>query len=191
MFIAFIYSLEVALIALLATLAFRIHSLYSVSGYCDQRQAENIIDKMMHGQVASNKEYNLKMDSLKQAQAFSGMQLIDIKRNYGDLSQENLAWLREAVSLYLIGAIDMIGKELKCSTQVRKEIALLVLKSNLHMTSEAAQSYYSEALYRKLSSDNDLTVRSGAKAAKAWLTKDYIPKEMSLASQLDEWGIFA
>lgn len=191
MLVAFIHSLEIALIALLAALALRVHNLYAAAGYTEPSRLDKVIKRLIHGSTTSNDEYTLKMETLKKAQTFSGMQLIEIKRDFGDLQQKNLSWLREAVGLYLIGAIDMIGKEARCNTQVRKELAILVLKSNLRLNTETAESYYREALYRKLSSDNDLTVRSGAKAAKAWLTNDYTPREMSLVAQLDEWGIFA
>ena len=192
MLTAFIYGLEIALIALLGALVYRIHQLYSEAGYAEQGNIDKILKRLLHGNTASdNLEYTKKMESLKKAQTFSGVQLMEIKRNYGNLSQNNLEWLREAVSLYLIGAIDLIGKEAKCSTQVRKELIMLVLKSNLSLTTEVTEKYYREALYRKLSSDNDLMVRAGAKAAKSWSTNHQTPKEMSLVSQLDDWGVFA
>lgn len=191
MLVVFIHSLEIALLTLLGTLAFRVHNLYTAAGYAESGHIDRVIKRLMQGDVVDNQEYETKMESLKKAQTFSGIQLLDIKRNYGDLHQENLSWLREAISLYLIGAIDLIGKEAKCGTQSRKEIAILVLKSNLNLTTENALAYYREALYRKLSSDNDLMVRAGAKAAKNWSSYDRIPKEMSLSAQLDEWGIFA
>lgn len=191
MLVVFIHALEIALVALLATLAYRMHSLYQAEGYAQAQTSRSIIKHLIQGKPASNQEYEQKMESLKRAQTFSGIQLLEIKRSYGNLSQENLAWLREAISLYLIGAIDLIGKDARCSTPNRKELVLLVLKSNLNLNSETALNYYREALYRKLSSDNDLMVRAGAKAAKSWLSYNKIPTEVSLHAQLDEWGIFA
>ncbi len=51
--------------------------------------------------------------------------------------------------------------------------------------------YFSAALYRKLSSEQDLMVRAGAKAAKAWLGNEKVPEELTLTSQLNQWGVFA
>ncbi len=191
MLLVFIHSLEIALVTLLATLAYRMHSLYHAEAYAQSKTSKSIIKHLIQGEVPANQEYEQKMDSLKQAQTFSGIQLLEIKRSYGDLNQENLTWLREAICLYLIGAIDLIGKDARCSAQNRKELILLVLKSNLNLSNETALNYYREALYRKLSSDNDLMVRAGAKAAKNWLSYNNIPTEVSLNAQLDEWGIFA
>jgi len=187
----FVHSLEITLISLLAVLCIRVKSLYLKNFSNGTSHIDHVIKRLIQGDTASNSEYEAKMESLQKAQIFSGNQLLEIKRNYGDLHQKNLAWLREAISLYLIGAIDFIGKQAHCGTQSRKELITVVLKSNLHLSSENTEAYFKEALYRKLSSDNDLMVRAGAKAAKAWLSQESIPSSMTLTTQLDDWGVFA
>jgi len=187
----FIHTLEVALLSLLALLTYRIHSLHTSKELTESQRIDQVLKRLIQGNVAKNIEYDLKMESLKKAQTFAGIQLFEIKRSYGDLHDENLAWLREAISLYLIGAIDFIGKQEKCGAKSRKELITLVLKSNLQLSPEHSTSYFKEALYRKLSSDNDLMVRAGAKAAKTWLNQKAVPRDMSLSTHLDNWGVFA
>jgi len=187
----FISILEITLLCSVALIWYRIHCLYNNRELNDHEKIENTINKLLKGDVTEDFNYQIKMDSLKKAQIFSGIQLLEIKRNYNNLHLENLTWLREAISLYLIGAIDFIGKQAKCDTKSRKELITLVLKSNLKLSPENTEEYFQEALYRKLSSDNDLMVRAGAKAAKYWLTENIVPKPASLEAQLNDWGVFA
>jgi len=187
----FISILEITLFSSIALVWYRIHYLYNRRELNDHEKIENTINILLKGDVTEDFSYEIKMDSLKKAQIFSGIQLLEIKRNYNNLHQENLKWLREAISLYLIGAIDFIGKQAKCDTKSRKELITLVLKSNLNLSKENTEQYFQEALYRKLSSDNDLMVRAGAKAAKHWLAENIVPKPASLKAQLNDWGVFA
>ena len=99
--------------------------------------------------------------------------------------------MREAVSLYLIGAIDLIGKDARCNAKQRKELIRLVLRSNLNLSEADLEDYFNEALYRETSSDNDQMVRAGAKAAKTWLVESAVPSDFSLNRQLEGWGMFA
>ncbi|MFT7372542.1 MAG: hypothetical protein ACI9T9_001229 [Oleiphilaceae bacterium] len=187
----FIYILEIALFSLIALVWYRIHYLYNGRELNDHEKIENTVNRLLKGDISDDASYQIKMDSLKKAQIFSGIQLLEIKRDHKNLHQENLKWLREAISLYLIGAIDFIGKQAKCDTKSRKELITLVLKSNLNLSTENTEEYFQEALYRKLSSDNDLMVRAGAKAAKHWLSESIVPKPVSLKARLDDWGVFA
>ena len=187
----FIYSLEIALIGLVALAWYRIHHLYHSRELNDHEKIEHTINRLLKGEVSGDESYKIKMESLKKAQIFSGIQLLEIKKNYQNLDQDNLHWLREAISLYLIGAIDFIGKQAKCDIKSRKELITLVLKSNLSLSTENTEEYFREALYRKLSSDNDLMVRAGAKAAKHWLADSRVPKPASLEARLNDWGVFA
>ncbi len=187
----FISILEVALVSLVALIWYRTYHLYNNRELSDHDKIEKVVKRLLQGEVSQDDQYQVKMESLQKAQIFAGIQLLEIKRNYGDLHQENLSWLREAVSLYLIGAIDFIGKQANCGSKSRKELISLVLKSNLNLSPEKTTSYFKEALYRKLSSDNDLMVRAGAKAAKFWLTEKVVPKPISLEEQLNDWGVFA
>jgi|GEM_PF-1163471 len=197
MLAATIHLLEVILLALIGLLG---HRLYALSSKNEQKKAvsdqvEHLIDQVVRRQKTSSAglsdNYELKMDSLKSAQVFAGMQLIEVKREFSDLQKEQLDWLREAISLYLIGAIDFIGKQSKCGTKSRKQLINLVLKSNLHLSEDHAAAYFNEALHRAPCSDNDHMVRAGAKAAKLWLKQKTVPSDFSLRAQLNDWGVFA
>jgi hypothetical protein len=59
------------------------------------------------------------------------------------------------------------------------------------LSTENTEVYFQEALYLKLSSDNDLMVRAGAKAAKHWLAESKVPQPASLTARLNDWGVFA
>lgn len=192
---ALLYGSQIVIFALLGLLVHRIYSLYQ-SYYVAQNQtltaASNpSIMSLLLENKSKGDSYDIKMECLHQAQIFAGVQMLQIKRNYGDLHQENLAWLREAISLYLIGSVDFIGKQANCSASTRKELITLVLKSNLKVSNDISAEYFSAALYRTLSSEQDLMVRAGAKAAKAWLANEKVPEELTLTTQLNHWGIFA
>ena len=187
----FLYSSQVVIIALLALMVYRIHNLYQSHFATDNKRLNSILNRFIDKKITVEDAYDIKMDCLQKAQMFSGVQMLEIKRSYGDLHQANLAWLREAISLYLIGAVDYIGKQANCAAATRKELIKLVLKSNLKVSDDISSQYFSEALYRQLSSENDLMVRAGARAAKTWLTGEKIPNELSLRVQLNDWGVFA
>lgn len=187
-----VHTSEVALLSLIAVLFYRIHNLSTNNDKIALRnRVEAAMNRLFNANSPLTKEYIHKMESLKNAQVFSGTQLMDIKRNFDDIHQEQLSWLREAISLYLIGAVDFIGKQGDCGIKSRKELIELVLKSNLKLTQDDISEYFSEALNRQHSSDNDHMVRAGAKAAKLWLKQKSVPGHFSLKTQLDEWGVFA
>jgi len=201
MLAATIHSLEIALFALFALFLYRIYALSSVSSAhaspnvslepSDDLDDSFDNDFIFVDETAPPTPYEQKMESLKQAQVFAGNQLLDVKREFKDLHKEQFEWLREAISLYLIGAIDFIGKQANCETKNRKELIRLVLKSNLNLSTESSISYFNEALRRSPESDNDHMVRAGATAAKLWLANNTVPKSHALRTQLDEWGVFA
>jgi len=196
MLAATIHSLEIALFALFALFLYRIYALSSISAHTDPVAISEPIDDLDEDfifvdETAPLTPYEQKMESLKQAQVFAGNQLLDVKREFKDLDKEQFGWLREAISLYLIGAIDFIGKQANCETKNRKELIRLVLKSNLNLSTESSISYFNEALRRSPESDNDHMVRAGATAAKLWLANNTVPKSHALRTQLDEWGVFA
>jgi len=202
MMAALIHLLEVTMVSLTAILIYRIRFLYLASQEAVYIKTEEpklkssktpspIFHRLTQTAPQTHAEYEVKMESLKQSQIFAGAQLLDIKRQYGDLHQDNLEWLREAISLYLIGAIDFIGSQSHCGAQSRKDLITLVLKSNLKLSTENTSLYFKEALYRQLSSDSDLMIRAGARAAKFWLSEKTVPQKMSLTANLDHWGVFA
>jgi hypothetical protein len=187
----FLYSSQVIIVALLGLMTYRIHNLYQSHFSTEDKRLHAILSRFTETKITVEDNYETKMDSLQKAQMFAGIQMLEIKKCYGDLHQPNLAWLREAISLYLIGSVDYIGKHARCSAATRKELIKIVLKSNLKVSSDISSQYFSEALYRKLSSENDLMVRAGAKAAKSWLSDQKVPNELSLSTQLNDWGVFA
>lgn len=187
----FLYSSQVVIIALLALMVYRIHDLYQSQFTTENKRLSAMLNRFSDKKITVEDNYEIKMDCLQKAQMFSGVQMLEIKRSYGDLHQANLAWLREAISLYLIGAVDYIGKQANCSAATRKEMIKVVLKSNLKVSNDISSQYFSGALYRKLSSENDLMVRAGARAAKTWLSGDKVPNELTLRVQLNDWGVFA
>ena len=188
---ALVYSSLLCIIGLMSYMLYRIKTLYTASYPEHATSASSIINFIFEKDIQVKNVYENKMECLKQAQIFSGVQMLNIKRSFGDLNQENMSWLREAISLYLIGAVDFIGKQSRCGASTRKELITLVLKSNLKLSEDISSQYFSEALYRKFSSENDLMIRSGAKAAKAWLTNQKVPNQLTLSCQLDDWGVFA
>lgn len=190
-----LYGSQISLVALLALMLYRVKNLYMnaypVSANDESLEPISFLDRMLKISASDNNEYERKMECLKQAQIFSGVQMLEIRRNYPQLNQENMRWLREAISLYLIGAVDFIGKESRCKPSTRKELISLILKSNLKLSDAHASRYFEEALYRKMSSENDLMVRAGAKAAKSWMIEKQVPNNLSLNFQLNDWGVFA
>ena len=186
-----LYTSQLCLIGLMSFLLYRIKSLYLESYPEQDSHASSILNHIIDKDIKVIDEYEKKMECLKQAQIFSGVQMLDIKRSYGDLNQKNMSWLHEAISLYLIGAVDFIGKDARCSAPTRKELISLVLKSNLKLSEDISSQYFTDALYRKFSSEKDLMVRAGAKAAKSWVNTKELPNNLTLSYQLNDWGVFA
>ncbi len=187
----FLYSALIAFTALLGVLVYRVYGLYQTQYASENKRLGTLLNRFMDNKITVQDAYQVKMDCLQSAQIFAGVQMLEIKRTYGDLHQPNLSWLRNAISLYLIGAVDYMGKQAHCNAVTRKELITLVLKSNLKVSNDISSQYFSEALYRKMSSENDQMVRAGAKAAKAWLQNEQVPDELTLKTQLNDWGVFA
>ena len=186
-----LYATQISILCLISLMAYRIKSLYFISYPQENQRVNSILNRLTDTDIHVTDQYDLKMNCLKQAQIFCGIQTLDVKRRFGDLNQKNLTWLKEAIGLYLIGAVDLIGKQAKCDASTRKELIILVLRSNLKLTDETSNQYFSDALYRTLSSEKDLMIRAGAKSAKHWLSDKQIPQELSLSNQLNDWGVFA
>lgn len=194
-----IYILEILTLGLFSLMAFRVrklvktdpHYLASVVVTGTSEKADAPIVVQTSNEKSINSAYRSKMESLKHAQIFAGNQLLEVSREYHNLNKELPEWLREAISLYLIGAIDFIGKQGKCENKSRKELISMVLKSNLNIGSQDAEAYFVEAVCREPNSDNDNMVRAGAGAAKAWLNQNIIPETQRLTSQLQNWGVLA
>lgn len=187
----FLYSAELSMLGLISLLIYRVRALYFISYPQENARVHSILNRLIEGDIRVSEQYDTKMNCLKQAHIFCGVQMLDVKRNYGNLNQSSLAWLKEAIGLYLIGAVDLIGKQARCDANTRKELIILALKSNLTLTDDLSNQYFSSALYRTLSSEKDLMIRAGAKSAKHWLNSNQVPQELSLNSQLNDWGVFA
>jgi|TARA_R110002049_G_scaffold26231_4_gene91507 hypothetical protein len=186
-----LYSSQLSMIGLLALMFNRVRTLYNESYPEESARINSILNRLIEGDIKLNDHYEIKMECLKQAQMFTGVQMLGIKRSNKDLNNNNMAWLHKAISLYLIGAVDYIGKHAQCGASTRKELIIFVLKSNLKLSNLVSSQYFEEALYRKLSSENDLMVRAGAKAAKSWSSDRNVPKNLTLSHQLNDWGVFA
>ena len=72
----FISVLEIALFSSIALVWYRIDCLYNNRELNDYEKIEHTINRLLKGEVTEDADYQLKMDSLKQAQIFSGIQLL-------------------------------------------------------------------------------------------------------------------
>ena len=187
-----IHVLEGLVASLTALLFFRVYKL------ADSEKASPIpvqvreeADEAIVVDMPAKGDYSHKMHCLKLAQAFAGNQLLDIKRAFTLSQSEQPEWLRQAVSLYLIGAIDFIGKQNRCENNSRKELIEIVLKSNLKINREKAKSFFVDAVCREPQSENDSMVRAGAMAAKSWLENQLVPENYRLKTRVQDWGIVA
>lgn len=139
--------------------------------------------------TSETENYAAKMDTLKLAHSFAGSQMIVVKHFLNTLEHQNIDWVQEAISMYLVGAVDFIGKHERCSIKERMQLIRLILKSNVGVTPEKAIYFFNEALHRQAGSDADAMIRSGAKAAKQWLDSGSVSRTLCLRDQLDNWGI--
>lgn len=135
--------------------------------------------------------YNTRITALKEAQIFSGIQMIPIKREFTDLFSPQLLWLRDAVSLYLIGASDYIAKEANCDLKTRNKFNALVLSSTLKLSESELSQAIKKAANSEQDSDEALMVIAGAKAAKQWKETQKVSAELKLRTRLNDWGVFA
>jgi hypothetical protein len=140
---------------------------------------------------SAHSTYDGKMQALKLAQSFSASQILVVKRFLNTIDLHQVGWAEEAVSIYLVGAVDFIGKHQKCGIETRKQLIRLVLKSHVGIAPERAIFYFNEALHRQAGSDTDMIVRAGAKAARQWLECGKVETGLSLREQLDNCGVMA
>lgn len=193
-----IHSLEALFLVLLAFLAFRLRTLYSeYAGLFQVKQAPSISDVVDQAEIkvdeasGNTKVYEDKLDSLKLSQDFIGKQMANVKQGFLEREQEHLYGVNDAISLYVIGAVDFIARQTDCDIRYRKELIELVLKSNLRMVDGNHSNYFAGVVKRALSNGNEHMMRAGARAAKLWLNRKEVPSGYSLDEQLDEWGVMA
>jgi len=139
--------------------------------------------------ITINNNYDAKMNALKDAQVFSGTQLLPIKRRFGDLNAERFKWLKESSALYLIGATEHISNTYRCNFRCRRELTTLVLKSNLDIPGHLADVYLNKAIFVNTNNENTTLVNAGENAAKDWIAGQAIQKNISLEEKLDGSGI--
>jgi len=128
------------------------------------------------------------MTSLVSAQKFAEKQ---IKTINSLLDAEKISSvkdvLKEAVGLYLIGAVEVIGKEHGCSSESRRMMIIKVLESSLNLSAIGVSKCYAHAFTRKQHDLEGGIIRTGAEAAKKWVNNSDIPENLSLESQLAEY----
>lgn len=188
-----IHILEFITLALVGLTAVRLKRLAGNEHVLVNAPAQNEMpDQPIYvGTPSQGQDYQQKMECLKLAQAFAGSQLLEIKRELYNLNAEQPEWLREAVGLYLIGAIDYIGKKNHCETKSRKELIEIVLKSNLKISRDKAKDFFVDAVCREPESDGDKMVIAGAHAAKSWLETKLVPNNFRLQTRVQDWGVLA
>jgi len=189
----FVHMMEVTLIILAAIVAYRIYHLYQSYQIpqAENEKAQILVSKLVYGKISTNYEYDAKMAALKDAQIFSGTQLLPIKRCYGDLKFEKFVWLRKTAAFYLIGAIEHIANCHHCNATSTKQLTTLVLKSNLGIPSHIVDDYINEALdFATVQLSSEMAI-VGESAVKFWLTGVAIPKHMTLEEYLNRAGIMA
>ena len=116
-----IHLLEITTLALVVLAAIRVKRLAGAERMIVSapKVSEPFDQPIYVGSPSATNDYEQKMKCLKLAQAFAGNQLLEIKRELYNLNTEQPEWLRQAVGLYLIGAIDFIGKKNQCETNSR------------------------------------------------------------------------
>jgi len=121
---------------------------------------------------------------LHEAQTFAETQLEAIGNIFGNKRFPSIDSVKEEVSLYLIGAVEMIGKHNECCANSRRMMTIKVLESRLDLDSTGVSKYYATALHRKQNGSQGCITRVGAKAAKMWIDSKSIPDDFSLRGQL-------
>lgn len=127
--------------------------------------------------------YSSQEACFSQAMKFSHKQL-------GKLESE-LSAPRESICLYLIGAIEFLGKQHNYSTQDRRVLTIKVLKSFFEISAKELSEYYVLAAKNKPNTTRHNLIRSGAKAAKLWLKEQKTLPELDLNNQLDDLKLAA
>ena len=154
---------------LLALMAFKVAKLYSITPVLKDGLDDNGNDSS-DGKVC-----------LQTAQNFAEQQLMDMRVH---LEDDFIESLKETISFYLIGAVEVIGKHNNCSAKSCRVMVIKVLSSNLNLTSLNVSKYYAGAINAKQVNSKDSVVQVGSNAAKAWLGQDPIPENFTLRSQL-------
>jgi len=95
----------------------------------------------------------------------------------------------ESACLYLIGAIEFLGKQHGYDRKERLVLTVKVLKSFFEISARDLNSFYTIATSKSSTTPQHNMVRSGAKAIKLWLKAQNTPTEFDLHRQLSDWNI--
>lgn len=101
-----------------------------------------------------------------------------------DLDQVN-----ETACLYLIGAIEFLGKQHGYSQKDRLVLTVKVIKSFFEISARDLSTNYTLATSNKGSTSQHNVVRSGAKAIKLWLKSQNTSNEFDLNKQLAQYNL--
>jgi len=103
------------------------------------------------------------------------------------LSEELEESIKNLVSMYLMGAIDMIGKQKNCTEYECRSMVERILFSNLNISSLCISNYY--ASDSKTTDEHRSVMHIGAIAAKLWLREEKVPEGFTLKSQLQLYDL--
>lgn len=134
--------------------------------------------------------YEKRLAALKEAQIFAGIQMISVKREFNNLLDPDMLWLREAIALYLVGACDIISKSAGCDLKTRKKFSALVLSTTLKLKEMELAKTIQLAASRTPGSDEDDMVIAGAKAATQWKATQDVKDSLKLRTRINDWGVF-
>ena len=138
----------------------------------------------------SEESYEKRLAALKEAQIFAGIQMISVKREFPNLLDQEMLWLREAIALYLVGACDIISKSAGCDLKTRNKFSALVLSTTLKLNEMELAKTIQLAAGRAPGSDEDDMVIAGAKAATQWKATQDVKDSLKLRTRINDWGVF-
>lgn len=147
--------------------------------------------KPLVGNASASVKYEDKMAILKEAQVFAGMQLLPLKKRYGDIHGEKYAWLRKACAFYLIGATRPITNTGQCGPGTYEEITGLVIKSCLKTPNNDVLAYLKSASNDEWDKEQKVLALTGEQAAANWVSGKAIPHHTTLDEHLSRNGIIA
>lgn len=154
---------------------------------------EQIIVEESDQDAPQNKidEYQSRADALKKAQIFCGIQMIPVKREFTNLNDPQLHWLREAIAFYLAGAADFFSKQARCDSRTASKFSGLVLSTNLRLDEQAIKRVQDLLRSAEIDSDEDKMFLAGSAAAKLWSETQEVTNVLRLRTRLNDWGVFA
>ena len=188
-----IHALEFIVCTLVLTLCHRLYRLHQRSIIENQLGAlHQLIDQVdstheKHQETNTAASNKGKLDCLNRSLCFADTQLKEVSENKEIAKIVESSWLNDVSSLYLIGAIDSIGKQADCNIKGRTELIQQVVEVNKLAPTTNTLAYLSNIASRALDDENVDIVRSGAAAAKQWLGTGSVSIDLSLNERLGWW----